>query len=93
MIPLRQHPIVAIHWRDAIGDRHDEVDPPHCLSVGWLIKRTRTYVRVAHEILQDGSYCEITTIPRGMVQSINALAAFPYPEPFNQIKRLSNKEG
>lgn len=88
---MKRHPLVVIHWRDAIGDRHLEIAPPHCLSVGWLVEKNRSHVRVAAEILEDGSYCEITTIPRGMLVEVTPVE-FPLPEAFDKVKRLSNKE-
>lgn len=89
MTPLRKNPFVVVHWRDAVGDRHDEIPPPHCLSGGWLVEKNKSYVRIAGEIIEDGSYCEITTIPRGMVVGIEEFLV-TYPEVFQKIRRLSN---
>lgn len=84
-----RNPFVLVHWRDAIGDRHEERDPPHCCSAGWLIEANESHVRIASEIIQDGSYCEITTIPAGMVQKVIRLRT-RLPKPFDTLKRLDN---
>lgn len=82
--------IVVVHWLDAIGDRNDRMDDAdvtkgklravHCVSLGVLVERTRGktgHVKVAGELIEDGTYQEVQVIPNGMVLSIKKVPLPP----------------
>jgi hypothetical protein len=64
--------LVLVHWKDAAGDRYgDDLTPPNCLTVGWVIEINDEYIKLASELIESGEYLEVTVIPKGMIQSID----------------------
>ncbi len=71
------YPIVAVLWDDATaldGWAADE-EPKPCLvlSVGFLVKKTRTHLILAQDLAPDGHKCGRGQIPMGMVKQIKVL--------------------
>lgn len=72
--------ILKIEWGDAVSSDdwtpRNEIDlpPSKIISVGILIKETRSYYTLAlnHDTVSDGASC-IMTIPKGMVRKVKVL--------------------
>lgn len=71
--------LVVVTWIDASHefgwmDGNDDVDadPPVCLSTGWLLKQTKTAVKLCQTIAAD-NHAQTLTIPKGMIKGIQSL--------------------
>lgn len=71
--------LAIVHWLDAVGNREGKMpsDEPlrgvHCVSIGVLIERTRGkrgYIKIAGELIEDGTYEEVVAIPNGAVLKV-----------------------
>jgi hypothetical protein len=72
------HKVVLVVWDDAYvtdsDGSDDAVDVPfQCVTVGFLLSRSRTAVKVAAELLPDGSRRGVTRIPAGCLVSMRVL--------------------
>ena len=71
---------VLIEWLDAEhefgwqdGNELDEDEPVlNCLTIGWLMKETKTHVKVCQTLTMD-NHAQTLVIPRGMIVSITIL--------------------
>jgi len=69
--------VVLIEWLDAEhefgwqdGNELDEDEPVlNCFTVGWLLKETKTHVKVCQTFSED-NHAQTLVIPRGMIVSI-----------------------
>lgn len=71
-------PIVAVLWDDATAldgwSRGTEaLQPCEVLSVGFLVRQTKTHIVLAQDISPDGLQCGRGQIPRGMVKKMRVL--------------------
>lgn len=78
--PKQIYPMVEVLWDDATElkgwkEEHEEEELKHCpiLSVGFLVKKTRSHVVIAQDISDDRMRNGRSQIPRGMVKSIRVL--------------------
>lgn len=70
--------IVTVTWVDSATchgwiPRAEPVSPLECQSVGYLVKRTKKKVVLAHS-KNDGQWCGVIAIPRSAVTSVSRLA-------------------
>lgn len=58
-------------WQD--GNELDEEEPVlNCFTVGWLMKETKTHVKVCQTLAPE-NHAQTLVIPRGMIVSITVL--------------------
>ena len=55
---------------EAFGDKVVEVT-----SIGWEVKRTKQYVTIAADSVDDGTYGRVCKIPISLVQSIEDISS------------------
>jgi hypothetical protein len=70
--------VVEVTWDDATAldgwsSGEEEIKPCLVLSVGFLVKKTKTHIVLAQDIAPDGHRCGRGQIPRGMVKRIKVL--------------------
>jgi hypothetical protein len=80
VIPKRLYPLVEVLWDDATElkdwkEEHEEEDLKPCLilSVGFLVKQTKSHVVICQDLSYDGMRNGRSQIPRGMVKQIKVL--------------------
>ena len=72
--------VVLVEWLDAEhefgwqeGNELDEEEPVlNCFTVGWLMKETKTHVKVCQTLSSD-NHAQTLVIPRGMIASLTVL--------------------
>jgi hypothetical protein len=69
-------PIVEVLWHDAAGDgdwtSKLDLEPAPTASVGYLVRRDRTAVRIV-SLVNDGDAAYTLVVPTGMVKEIRYL--------------------
>lgn len=78
---MKKLPFVEVHWRDAVSKAEwtsegDLPAPKNVVSRGWLAKKDRHSVVVAHTVIEwdDGrDFGGVLTIPRGMVKRVRVM--------------------
>ena len=65
---------VSPHWIDGTQPKRPKARDHVCVSVGWLTHLDEHFAQVV-QTLSDGQHANVVTIPRGMVRSIELLAA------------------
>jgi len=74
MAPRR---LVEVTWLDAEGSLSWPLPAAYSLpivrTVGWLLEDLEDRVTVGAESFEDGSYRDVTTVPRGMVKKVRKL--------------------
>ena len=80
MIPKRIYPLVEVLWDDATEldgwqEEHEEEELKRCLilSVGFLVKKTKSHIVLAMDLSHDRMRNGRSQIPLGMVQKIKVL--------------------
>ena len=77
--------LVLIEWEDSsygAGWTSGELNEPSpCLSIGWIIKKTSTYIMVASHISceKDPQRCGVMTIPLVAIKKMRTLKGIPIP--------------
>ena len=76
--------LVKIVWVDSATidgwvsvDFAESFDPSECVTVGWVVKKTREYITVTSSRSDTVNYSQLMTIPRKCVTSIKELAETP----------------
>lgn len=72
--------IVLVEWLDAEhqfgwqeGNHQDEEEPVlNCFTVGWLMKQTKTHVKVCQTLSSD-NHAQTLVIPKGMIAALTVL--------------------
>ena len=76
---MKKPRLVTVEWRDILGtsgwEKPDEVNPPVITTIGYLIKKDKDVVRVAHTKDEKGAWSGITAFPRGCVKSITNISS------------------
>jgi len=71
--------LVTVQWQDIIGtagwEKPDEVNPPTLTTVGYLIKKNKEVIKVAHTKDEKGEWSGITAFPAGCVKSIKNISS------------------
>jgi len=71
--------LVTVEWRDILGtsgwEKPEEVNPPVITTIGYLIKKDKYVVKVAHTKDEKGAWSGITAFPRGCVKSITNISS------------------
>lgn len=72
--------MVEVLWDDATEldggwtNEIEDADDPHlALSVGFLLRKSRTHIVIAQDVDKDGYHNGRSQIPRGMVKKIHVL--------------------
>ena len=71
---MRKRPMIYVQWEDiqtlSGGWKEGEmkIKPYLCQTVGFLIKKTKQHLVLAHSLSPDGHYADITVIPQGTVK-------------------------
>lgn len=84
---------VLIEWLDAEhefgwqeGNELDDDEPIlNCFTIGWLMKETKTHVKVCQTLTMD-NHAQTLVIPRGMIVSITILQ-----QPQKRYATISNR--
>lgn len=84
---------VLIEWLDAEhefgwqeGNELDDDEPVlNCFTIGWLMKETKTHVKVCQTLTMD-NHAQTLIIPRGMIVSITILQ-----QPQKRYATISNR--
>lgn len=77
--PRQPFDMALVLWDDATEldagwtDEIEEVEPHIAMSVGFIIKSTRSHIVLAMDIDKDGLHNGRAQIPRGMVKDIKIL--------------------
>ena len=82
--PIKRPPVVEVEWVDSMGyggwaDREqrikdmDKVEDLDHITVGYLLKQTRTYVAVTQSFGRTGSTDHSMQIPRCAVKRVTTL--------------------
>ena len=74
----KKHPFVLVKWHDAVNatmawQTNVEVCP--ITTIGFLIKKDRRQVIVAHSMSEDGQFAGRFAIPLGMLVEVRELGA------------------
>lgn len=72
--------IVLVEWLDAEhefgwqdGNELEDADPVlNCFTVGWLLKKTKTHIRVC-QTFSHNNHAQTLVIPKGMIVSLTEL--------------------
>ena len=84
---LKRVKLCGIHWVDTVGHRDDPADEPlkplHCFSVGFVVEETKEYVKIASELIEDGTYQEVVAIPKGCIKGVKG-ARITLPKPLDE---------
>lgn len=67
--------VVAVHWLDAVMSDEQGARPMHAVTFGLLteLNEEKKYITVAGEVFEDGDGRLNTSIPLGMVRSIEVV--------------------
>ncbi len=74
-----KYPVYRVKWEDSrtvVGWHAPENDPEQtlCVTVGFLITRSRSLVRLAGSVSGDGTVCDEMIIPRSVVTEMERLS-------------------
>jgi len=79
--PLPQK-IVVIVWKDiisradwvgTISEIKEEMEPMSCVSVGWIVEKTKEKITIADSFTEDHNFGGVTSIPLDVVEEIYVL--------------------
>ena len=96
--PLPQK-IVVIVWKDIVSradwvgtitEIKEEVEPILCVSVGWIVEKTKEKITLADSFTQDHDFGGVTSIPIEVVVKIFDLDS---NSPIKYINRVSPRGG
>lgn len=62
--------LAVVKWRDAAISDDPDMEPPLAKTAGWVIENSKKVVRVASESFEDGTFRDITVIPKSLVKAI-----------------------
>lgn len=57
-------------WVGSISEIKKEQEPMKCVSVGWIIHKTKKFLTVADSFSNDHTFGSVTTIPTGVIINI-----------------------
>jgi hypothetical protein len=62
--------LAIVSWNDAAISDDATMEPPLAKTVGWILEKNKDVVRVSSESFEDGTFRDITVIPKSLVKSI-----------------------
>lgn len=65
--------IAEAEWVGSISEIKEEHEPMKCVSVGWIVHRTKEHITLADSFSEDHTFGSITSIPLGVIVSIDTL--------------------
>ncbi len=99
MTPTKKDPlpkkISVIVWKDitaeaqwvgSISEIKEEHEPMLCVSCGWIIHKTKKHITLADSFSKDHTFGSVTSIPLGVIVSIDTLDS---ESPMKYINRRS----
>jgi hypothetical protein len=78
---LVKHPLVQVHWKDAMSpgstwqdpDELVDMDPIEIVSVGYMLRRTKSKIVLASSLGNNGAVGECLVVPAPWVARVHRL--------------------